>query len=160
MPNCHGKARSSGFVAVFVGRTSGIGEATVRALAAHGEKFTVYIVGRNKTVAEAIINLCQDSSLEPTVIFIQKDVSLLKNVDLACEEIKSQEQRVDLLFMSHSHRKFLLTSPYDKETFEGIDTAYQCGTILECALQLTSSHYSPHRPVRVSFQSLHQVVES
>ena len=83
------KARSSGFVAVFVGRTSGIREATVRALAAHGEKCTVYIIGRNNTAAEAIINLCQDSSLGSIVIFIQKDVSLLKNVDLVCEEIKS-----------------------------------------------------------------------
>ena len=84
----------------------GIGEATVKALAAHGEKCTVYIVGRNKTAAEAIINLCQDSSPESTVIFIQKDVSLLKNVDSACEEIKSQEQRVDLLFMSQGYLTF------------------------------------------------------
>jgi NAD(P)-dependent dehydrogenase (short-subunit alcohol dehydrogenase family) len=48
------KARSSGFVAVFAGVTSGIGEATVKALAAHGEKCTVYIVGRNKTAAELL----------------------------------------------------------------------------------------------------------
>lgn len=39
-------------------------------------------------------------------IFIQKDVSLLKNVDSACEEIKSQEQRADLLFMSQGYLTF------------------------------------------------------
>jgi len=102
-PNAAFKARSSGFVAVFVGGTSSIGEATVKALATHGEKCTVYIVGRNKAAAEAIINLCQDSSPESTVIFVQKDVSLL---DLACEEIESQEQRVDLLFMSQGYLTF------------------------------------------------------
>ncbi|OCL09270.1 NAD(P)-binding protein [Glonium stellatum] len=118
LSNAAFKACSDGFVAIFIGGTSGIGEATVKALAANGEKCTVYIFGRNKTAAGAIISLCQDLSPESVFIFIQKDVSLLKNVDSVCEEIQNQEQKVDLLFMSQGY----LTFAGRNETVEGVDT--------------------------------------
>src|SRR2546421_11208710 len=86
------KSNSAGFVAIFVGGTSGIGEATVRAFAANGSKCTVYVIGRNDTAATAIIEDCKALSPESTFTFIKKDVSLLRNVDAVCEDIKGKEQ--------------------------------------------------------------------
>jgi NAD(P)-dependent dehydrogenase (short-subunit alcohol dehydrogenase family) len=34
------------------------------------------------------------------VDFIKSDVSLLRNVDVACDEIKSREEKINLLFLS------------------------------------------------------------
>src|SRR5205085_490473 len=53
------RSYSAGFVAVFIGGTSGIGEATVRSLAANGNKCTVYLVGQSDTAATAMIKECE-----------------------------------------------------------------------------------------------------
>ena len=52
-----------------------------------------------------------------TYAFIKKDVSLLQNVDEACEEIKSKESKVNLLFMSSG----TMSLKGREETSEGID---------------------------------------
>jgi NAD(P)-dependent dehydrogenase (short-subunit alcohol dehydrogenase family) len=100
------KSHSAGFVAIFVGGTSGIGETTVKALAANGIKCTAYVVGRNDAAAAAIIKECEALSPESTFTFIKKDVSILRNVDDVVEEIKSKEQKVDLLFMTQGYLTF------------------------------------------------------
>jgi NAD(P)-dependent dehydrogenase (short-subunit alcohol dehydrogenase family) len=96
---------SSSLVAVFAGGTSGIGEATIKALAANAKDPKVYIIGRNEARASRIIEECVQSCPGGSFKFIKADLSLLGNVDMMCEEIKRREEtgRLDLLFMSQGY---------------------------------------------------------
>ncbi|OGM47240.1 hypothetical protein ABOM_003989 [Aspergillus bombycis] len=103
-------------VAVFVGGTSGIGEATAKQLAKTIHSPTVYIVGRNQAAGSRILADCQRLNAHGTYRFIKADVSLLHEVDTACQEIQSQEAAVDLLFMTPGH-----LATRKNNTAEGLD---------------------------------------
>ncbi|KAF2823258.1 NAD(P)-binding protein [Ophiobolus disseminans] len=107
-------------VAVFVGGTSGIGLFTARELARNTTSPHIYLVGRNQTEASKIIDELKAINSSTQVSFIQKDVSLLKNVDEACQEIKSKEKQVNLLFMTCGY--FVFTGR--DETSEGLDKKF------------------------------------
>ncbi|USP82712.1 hypothetical protein yc1106_09986 [Curvularia clavata] len=107
-------------VAVFVGGTSGIGLFTARELVRNTASPHVYLVGRNATEANKIIQELQTINSASQVSFIQKDVSLLKNVDEACKEIKSKEKEVNILFMTCGY----LTLKGRDETAEGLDRKF------------------------------------
>lgn len=104
-------------VAVFSGGTSGIGEFTVRALARHaanGQGARIYLVGRNQRAADAIA-ADYVSQKNVHIRFVKADdLSLLKDVDRCCEEIKQLEAQeskgesphIDLLVMSHADLYF------------------------------------------------------
>ena len=98
-------ATSPSLVCVFAGGTSGIGEATLRALTAKVPSFTIYIIGRNEAKASQIIQECcpPDSETGNSITFLKADLTLLKNVDKVCEEIKQRESRIDVLFMSQGY---------------------------------------------------------
>ncbi|PWY90612.1 short-chain dehydrogenases/reductase [Aspergillus sclerotioniger CBS 115572] len=103
-------------VAVFVGGTSGIGEATAKQLALTVKKPTIHLVGRNGASGSRILEELRASNPEGSFNFIQSDLSLLRNVDEACAEIQQREKQIDLLFMSTGH---LAISKNDTE--EGLD---------------------------------------
>ncbi|KAG8156729.1 hypothetical protein KVR01_013334 [Diaporthe batatas] len=119
-------------VAVFPGGTSGIGEFTVRALARHaakGQGARIYLVGRNQKAADAI---AADYAAHKNVqiCFVKADdLSLLKDVDRCCEEIKQLEAQeskdefphVDVLVMSHADLYF---GGKRRETSEGLDKSF------------------------------------
>ena len=90
----------SGLVGVFVGATKGIGLSTVLAFTKNVTKPRVYIVGRSVSAGEALVRQCKEINAEGEYVFISKDVSLMKNVDEVCEEIKRRERVVNLLFCS------------------------------------------------------------
>ncbi|KAJ3757996.1 hypothetical protein EV360DRAFT_94907 [Lentinula raphanica] len=84
------------FVSVFVGGTSGIGESTLKAFASHAIQPKIYILGRNRTSAERIIEECEKLGPEghqgeAEVIFLQADLSSMKAVTEICEDIKRRE---------------------------------------------------------------------
>ena len=109
-----------------VGATSGIGESTVKQFCRHTIKPRLYFIGRwvspnlrtsSKEVRVLRINLTnwlfrsQDAgdriiselkTIQPAAetTFIRKDLTLLKNVDEVCNEIKAKEKKLNLLFMS------------------------------------------------------------
>lgn len=87
-------------VAVFVGGTSGIGEITLKLLAKHATKPRIYIVGRSAENAERIIAECRGLNKDGEYIFVQKSLSLLKAAEELCEEIKSKEKSINLLFLT------------------------------------------------------------
>ncbi len=89
-----------GLVAVFVGGTSGIGEYTLKALAAHSTNSRVYLVGRAQDAADRIIKECQELSPSSHFEFIKADISLLNVVDEVCDRIKSKETAINILFQS------------------------------------------------------------
>ena len=92
-------------VAVFAGATSGIGESTLKALASNALNPRVYLIGRNEARASAIIEECLETCPGGTFVFLKADLSLLRNVDELCEQIKRREEsgRLDLLFMSQGY---------------------------------------------------------
>ncbi len=55
---------------------------------------------RNEQAARRIISEGKKHNSKGHFTFIQKDVTLLKNVDEVCSEIKSREQKLNLLFMT------------------------------------------------------------
>ncbi|KNG85279.1 hypothetical protein ANOM_006372 [Aspergillus nomiae NRRL 13137] len=104
-------ARDGDFVAVFVGGTSGIGEATAKELAKAIKKPTIHLVGRNQAAGSKILEELKSANPDGAFHFIQSDVSLLRNVDEVCSEIKQKEKAIDLLFLSTGH---LATSKQSK----------------------------------------------
>lgn len=99
-------AQNPELVAVFVGATSGIGEGTAKELATAVRKPTIHLIGRNEATASKILDELKAANPEGSFHFIKSDVSLLKNVDKACAEIKQKEESIDLLFLSAGYMGF------------------------------------------------------
>jgi NADP-dependent 3-hydroxy acid dehydrogenase YdfG len=89
-----------GIVGVFVGGTSGIGEATLKVLAKQAVQPKIYIIGRSAEAAARIIAECRILNADGEYIFIQKSLTLLKDVEALCEEIKQREKYVNILCLS------------------------------------------------------------
>ncbi|KAF1982535.1 NAD(P)-binding protein [Aulographum hederae CBS 113979] len=104
-------------VGVFVGGTSGIGEATAREFVRHAQAPRVYLIGRSREQADRLITEFKTLNEEAQTHFIQSDVSLLRNVDEACKEISAKEEKVNLLVLSAG----VLTMKGRDETPEGLD---------------------------------------
>ncbi|KAL6705887.1 hypothetical protein ACN47E_006347 [Coniothyrium glycines] len=104
-------------VAVFVGGTSGIGLFTARELVLSTRSPTVYLIGRNATEASRITAELQSLNPSSRISFVQKDISLLHNVDAACSEIAARENTVNVLFMTCGY----LTLKGRDPTPEGLD---------------------------------------
>ncbi|KAK5120473.1 hypothetical protein LTR85_006128 [Meristemomyces frigidus] len=104
-------------VAAVPGGTTGIGSYIAKALATmfapDGPKLRVYIVGRNATRANTVIEECQKLSPGSEWRFVKAaDLALISEVDRCCDEIIRQETekpfhdgpvRLDLLYMTHSY---------------------------------------------------------
>ena len=90
----------AGLVAVFVGGTSGIGEISVKTFAKYARRPRVYLVGRSQESAARILSECKALNPEGEFHLIPADVSLIRNVDALCEQIKARESSLNLLFIS------------------------------------------------------------
>ncbi|EGO04070.1 hypothetical protein SERLA73DRAFT_175808 [Serpula lacrymans var. lacrymans S7.3] len=114
--------RSSPPVAMFVGGTSGIGQAMATAFA----KLTkgnahIIICGRNRAAAESIIasfpKYTTDQGIQPLHEFVQCDVTLMKNVHSMTRGLLSRLPKLNFLVLSPG----ILTLKGRDETDEGID---------------------------------------
>ncbi|GFF65664.1 hypothetical protein CNMCM6936_008792 [Aspergillus lentulus] len=103
--------------ALFVGGTSGIGQSTLRQLARHADRPTAYIIGRNKARARPFLSELQQLSPKGRFHFIEADVSLVRNVDAACQQILQREKQLNFLFMTPGG----ISLGGRNETVEGID---------------------------------------
>jgi len=99
-------AKEPGLVVVFVGATSGIGLGTAKAFTKNAYKPTVYLIGRSKKSATPLLDELKASNPEATINFIETEISLIKNVDNATDEIKSKEKKVDILHVSPGYLSF------------------------------------------------------
>lgn len=95
-----------GLVALFVGGTSGIGKGTLIQFVKHANAPTVYLIGRSKAAASSLLTSLQELNPQSIVIFIETEISLIKNVDKVCEQIKAKEKKVDLIFLSPGYLSF------------------------------------------------------
>lgn len=107
-------------VAVFVGGTSGIGEYTAYAFAKYTKCPTIYIVGRNATAGERIVEKLKQINDDPQskYYFYSHDLTLIKECDKLCSKIQQNESKINLLFLSAG----FLTTQGRNETPEGIDS--------------------------------------
>ncbi|KAK2783376.1 hypothetical protein FQN53_009267 [Emmonsiellopsis sp. PD_33] len=103
--------------ALFVGGTTGIGQTTLRQLAIHTERPNVYIIGRSEPRAIPFLAELKQLNPQGSFKFIEADISLIKNVDSACKEIRAKEERLNLLFMTPGG----ISLSGRRETPEGID---------------------------------------
>lgn len=93
-------ALPAGLVATFVGATSGIGETSMKEFAKHANAPRIYFIGRTTEWADRIKTELKTLNPKGTYIFLKCDASLLKSVDEVCQEIKSKESSINLLFLS------------------------------------------------------------
>ena len=91
---------NNGLVAVFVGATSGIGMGTLKQFVKYANSPQVYILGRSERAAKGLLEELRTTNPNGNFDFIETEISLIKNVDIVCEKIKSKEKKVDLLFMT------------------------------------------------------------
>jgi NADP-dependent 3-hydroxy acid dehydrogenase YdfG len=89
-----------GLVAVFAGATAGIGLATLQQFAKNANGPRAYIIGRSREKASHLIANLKVSNPMGTFIFMEAQISLIKEVDKICEEIQKLERHVDILCMS------------------------------------------------------------
>ena len=87
-------------VAVVIGASSGIGEATLKQFAKHARQPRAYFVGRSQDAGDRIIAECKALNPEGEFIYLKADVSLIRVVDGVCEDIKAKEKAINILFLS------------------------------------------------------------
>ncbi|KAJ5898824.1 hypothetical protein N7495_003568 [Penicillium taxi] len=114
------KGYGPNLVAVFVGGTSGIGEATARAFVRDTISSKIYLVGRNEVQASKIIEDLRQINPDGQISFVKCDAARLQSVDEACKTIQEKEEKINLLFMSAG----ILTTKGPDETDEGIDKKF------------------------------------
>jgi NAD(P)-dependent dehydrogenase (short-subunit alcohol dehydrogenase family) len=105
----------SNLVAVFVGATAGIGKMTIKAFVKHTKSAQIYVVARSQAKFDKLSEECHAINQAANLIFINGgDLSLLHNVDAACNQIKSKATFINLLFMTSGSLDFVT------ETTEGL----------------------------------------
>jgi NADP-dependent 3-hydroxy acid dehydrogenase YdfG len=93
-------AKLPNLVAVFVGATNGIGEATLKEFASSAKSPRAYFIGRSQEAGNRITAECRQLNPEGEYTFIKADLSLMRNVDEVCRDIQSKEKAINLLFLS------------------------------------------------------------
>jgi NADP-dependent 3-hydroxy acid dehydrogenase YdfG len=93
-------------VAVFVGATSGIGMGTLKQFAKLTTSPKAYIAVRSIQAATPLLKELEASNPQGTFILYETQISLMKNVDKMCDEIKQKEKKVDIVFVSPGYLSF------------------------------------------------------
>lgn len=88
---------------VFAGATSGIGLETLRAFAKHIPKPRAIIVGRNRSKFQPQLDQLHTLNPDGEYTFIEAEISLLANIDRACDEIKRNVSSIDFLVLSQGY---------------------------------------------------------
>ncbi|OAX40473.1 NAD(P)-binding protein [Rhizopogon vinicolor AM-OR11-026] len=104
-------------VALFVGGTSGIGEAAARAMARYTKGDShIIICGRNREAADNIISSFPEHP-QSQYEFVACDASLMRNVKTVTSDLLSRLQKLNYIVLSPG----ILTMRGRTETEEGID---------------------------------------
>ncbi|GJN76103.1 NAD(P)-binding protein [Purpureocillium lilacinum] len=139
------KETAAGLVAVFLGATSGIGQNALRQFVERTVEPRVYIVARNATAISPFIEELRSKNPGGKYEVIEKDVSLVKNVDEVAAIVKAKETKLDLLFLSVGFFSF----DGRQDTSEGLDASlttryYSRLRITQLLLPLLNASSSAH----------------
>lgn len=85
---------------MFAGATAGIGRVTLERTAALLQSCTFYVIGRNAPKHAAVLDPLKASSPSNEFVYIEAQLSLTSDIDIASNKISSSEQCVDLMCMS------------------------------------------------------------
>ena len=77
-----------------------IGEAALKEFVSQVKQPRCYLIGRSEEAATRIIDECKTLNADAHVMFMRTDASLVKEVDRLCEDIKSKEDAINVLFLS------------------------------------------------------------
>ncbi|KAH8597598.1 hypothetical protein B0O99DRAFT_617800 [Bisporella sp. PMI_857] len=122
-----------GLVALFIGATSGIGQAALKQFVQSVTAARIYSVARQPAVTshENTLASLRQENPSGTYSLIAADVSLIAEVDRVVEIVKQKETKLDLLFMSPGFMAF----EGRKDTSEGLEPS------------MTTRYYSRQRAV-------------
>ena len=112
-------SKYSSLTAVFVGATSGIGLETLKQFASCIPNPKVYIVGRSQAKSQPLLDELKELNGKGEYIFLEAEISQLKNVDNVCSQIKAQETTINLLMLSPGYISWRGREP----TPDGLDTS-------------------------------------
>lgn len=87
-------------VSLFVGGTSGIGEATLLELASHSRKPKIYIVARRAEAGERVIAAARKANPDGEYVFVPSDAGSMRETEGLAAYIAAREQRLDLVLLS------------------------------------------------------------
>ena len=111
--------RHESLTAVFTGATNGIGLGTLQAFVQYVPHPTAIIAGRNAHAFEKEIVKLKQLNSNAEIVFLEADLSLIKNIDAVSEQIASRlpPNSIDLLCMSQG------SNPINGREFttEGLD---------------------------------------
>ncbi|KAJ9142495.1 Dehydrogenase/reductase SDR family member 12 [Pleurostoma richardsiae] len=117
--NARVAALPRGLVALFIGASSGIGQAVLERFAQYAPAPRIYTVARAPTVAshEALLASLRQSHPSGTYNLIEADVSLVSEIDKVVRAITQTEIHLDILFLSAGFMAF----EGRRDTREGLD---------------------------------------
>jgi NAD(P)-dependent dehydrogenase (short-subunit alcohol dehydrogenase family) len=107
-------------VAVFAGATGGIGLGTLQTTTTIFPNPTIYILGRSASRFAPHLSTLQTLNPSATLIFLERDPTLLSEIDKACAEILARQTRIDYLFMSPG----LIPLNGPQPTLENLETCF------------------------------------
>ncbi|KAH9832140.1 Dehydrogenase/reductase SDR family member on chromosome X [Teratosphaeria destructans] len=93
------------------------GASTARELFVRTTKPKAYIIGRSRDKGDKLVEDLRELNPEAEAIFLEKDISLIKNVDDVCEELLEKEDKINCLFLTAGY----MTLKGRTETVEGMD---------------------------------------
>ncbi len=104
-------------ICLVTGATSGIGRATAFALARMGAE--MILLGRNDSKGKDTVRRIQQVTKNERISFYKADLSLLREVRVCAETIRSRYQKIDVLINNAGARfnGFMLTSEGNEVTF-------------------------------------------
>jgi NAD(P)-dependent dehydrogenase (short-subunit alcohol dehydrogenase family) len=88
-----------GKVILVTGGNAGIGEATVRALAAHNPR-CIYLCARRTSSGEQVIRTVQKQHPNATIDVLELDLSCFDSVKKCADTFNSRSDRLDILFLN------------------------------------------------------------
>jgi len=134
-----------GLISLFIGATSGIGESTLKHLAQVATRPRIYIVGRKAAAAAPLLAYLRQVNPEGEFKFLERDISLIKEVDMVARWVKRNEERLDLMLLSAGY------IPYSgrHETTERLDASmttrcYSRIRAIQLLLPLLNNSPNPH----------------
>ncbi|KAL2760200.1 hypothetical protein ACRALDRAFT_1078987 [Sodiomyces alcalophilus JCM 7366] len=108
-------------VVVFTGATAGIGKATLASLVSRGHPVRAYIIGRgDATRHAALLDGLRASNPTAELIYLEGQLSRMRDVKKLADSIASREDSVDALFLSAG----FLPLGERKETEEGLEECF------------------------------------
>lgn len=93
-------------VSVWAGATSGIGLATLQSFTSRGQPFKAYVIGRDEARLKPALDALRASNDKAEIVFVEGQVSLLRDVQRICDVIAAEEDSIDALFLSQGYLPF------------------------------------------------------